>query len=130
MVPDAAKDERFAQNPFVTGETHIRFYAGTPLAARDGQLLGTLCVMDRQPHTLTDTQKKALKILGRLVIANIELSSDLQELKDALAARHAAEGPSGDSAGNLDEIIFRLQGVASDLQAVREGKKTGPGLNV
>ena len=90
VVPDTAKDERFAQNPFVKGETHIRFYAGAPLAARDGHLLGTLCVMDRQPHALSDTQKRALEILSRLVIANIELRSDLQELKDALAARDAA----------------------------------------
>jgi GAF domain-containing protein len=122
VIPDAAKDERFAQNPFVTGEAHIRFYAGAPLAARDGHLLGTLCVMDRQPHALTDTQRKALEILGRLVIANIELQSDLRELKNALAARDTAEGPSGESAGNLDAIISRLQGVASDLQAVREGR--------
>jgi GAF domain-containing protein len=122
VVPDAAKDERFSQNPFVTGETHIRFYAGAPLAARDGHVLGTLCVMDRQPHALTDTQKKALEILSHLVIANIELRSDLQELKDALAARDAVEGPSGESAGSLDEIISRLQGVASDLQSVREGR--------
>lgn len=127
VVPDAAKDERFAQNPFVTGEAHIRFYAGAPLAARDGHLLGTLCVMDRQPHALTETQKKALEILGRLVIANIELRSDLQELKDALVARDAAKGPSGES-GNLDAIISRLQGVASDLQAVREGKTRPTGL--
>lgn len=124
VVSDAAKDERFSKNPFVTGEAHIRFYAGAPLAARDGHLLGTLCVMDRQPHALTDTQRRALEILSRLVIANIELQRDLRELKDALAARDAAEGPSGESAGNLDAIISRLQGVASDLQAVREGKIT------
>ena len=90
VVPDASKDARFAQNPLVTGDLHIRFYAGTPLAARDGHVLGTLCVIDREPHTLTETQKEALKIVGRLVIANIELRSDLQELREALAA----EGPS------------------------------------
>ena len=121
VVPDAAKDERFAQNPFVTGEAHIRFYAGAPLAARDGHLLGTLCVMDRQPHALADRQWKALEILSRLVIANIELRSDLQDLRDALA-REAIERTSGKSAANLDEIISRLQGMASDLQAVRHGK--------
>jgi hypothetical protein len=65
---------------------------------------------------------EALKIVGRLVIANIELRSDLQELKDALAARDAAEGPSGESAGRLDEIISRLHGIAADLQAAREGR--------
>jgi hypothetical protein len=63
-----------------------------------------------------------LKIVGRLVIANIELRRDLQELKDALAARDSAQGPSGESATSLDEIS-RLHGVASDLQAVREGRK-------
>jgi hypothetical protein len=126
VVPDASQDERFAQNPLVTGDPHIRFYAGAPLAAHDGHLLGTLCVIDREPHTLTEGQKEALKIVGRLVIANMELRTDLQQLKDALAARDAVEGPSGESAGSLDEIISRLQGVASDLQAVREGK-TKPG---
>src|ERR1700730_13362138 len=84
VVPDAAKDEGFAQNPLVTGDLHIRFYAGAPLATRDGHLLGTLCVIDHQPHTLTDAQTKALEILSRLVVANFELRRDLQELKDAL----------------------------------------------
>src|SRR5438132_12748248 len=64
VVPDAAKDERFSQNPFVTGETRTRFYAGAPLAARDGHVLGKLCVMARQPHALTGTQKNGLEILS------------------------------------------------------------------
>jgi GAF domain-containing protein len=126
VVPDAAKDERFAQNPLVTGDLHIRFYAGAPLATRDGHLLGTLCVIDHEPHTLTDAQTKALEILSRLVVANFELRRDLQELKDALAVREAAEGPSGQAAAGLDEIISRLHGVISDLQAVREGRHPSP----
>jgi GAF domain-containing protein len=124
VVPDATKDERFAQNPLVTGEPHIRFYAGAPLATPDGHLLGTLCVIDRQPHTLTDAQRKGLEILSRLVIANIQLGRDLQELKDALALRDAAEGPSGEAAASLDGIISRLHAVISDLQAVREGRRS------
>jgi GAF domain-containing protein len=118
VVPDASKDERFAHNPLVTGDLHIRFYAGAPLAARDGHVLGTLCVIDREPHTLTEAQKEALKIVGRVVIANIELRRDLEELREALATENSSGSP-----GNLDEIISRLQGVASDLQAVREGRK-------
>src|SRR5215510_13202632 len=96
VVPDATQDERFAHNPLVTGDLHIRFYAGAPLAARDGHLLGTLCVIDREPHTLTDSQKEALKILGKLVIANIELRSDLQDLRDTLA-REATTGVTSTS---------------------------------
>ena len=122
VVPDAAKDERFAQNPLVTGDLHIRFYAGAPLATRDGHLLGTLCVIGREPHTLTDAQMKALEILSHLVIANVELRRDLQELKDALALREADEGPSGEAAAGMDEIISRLHAAMSDLQALREGR--------
>src|SRR5215831_12066795 len=110
VVPDATQDERFAQNPLVTGDLHVRFYAGAPLAARDGHLLGTLCVIDREPHTLTDAQKEALKIVGRLVIANIELRNDVRELREGLT-REATERSVGRSAANLDEIISRLQGV-------------------
>ena len=122
VVPDAAADKRFAQNPLVTGDPHIRFYAGAPLATRDGHLLGTLCVIDRQPHTLTKEQKTALEILARQVIANIELRNNLRELKDALAARDAAEGPPGEAAAGLDELIAELQTMASRLQAVREAR--------
>src|SRR5262245_44094019 len=86
VVPDASRDERFAQNPLVTGDPHIRFYAAAPLAARDGHLLGTICVIDREPHALTPAQTEALRIASRLVIANIELRRELHELKDALAA--------------------------------------------
>jgi len=126
VVPDATQDERFAQNPLVTGDLHIRFYAGAPLAARDGHLLGTICVIDHEPHTLSDAQKEALEILSRMVIANIELRSDLSELRDALAARDAAEGPSGEAAAGLDDIMSRLRGIAADLKAVREGKHLVP----
>ena len=122
VVPDATKDERFAHNPLVTGPLQIRFYAGAPLAARDGHVLGTLCVIDHEPHILSEAQKEALKIVGRLVIANFELRRDLQELKDGLAAPDAPHGSLGGSATGLDEIISRLQGVASDLQAVRQQK--------
>jgi len=119
VVPDASQDERFAENPLVTGDLHIRFYAGAPLAARDGRLLGALCVSDRKPHTLTLAQTEALKIVSQLVIANIELTSNLEELKDALAAPDAAERASGDSTGNLDEMISQLRDAVSNLEAAQ-----------
>jgi GAF domain-containing protein len=126
IVPDAAKDERFAQSPLVTGETHIRFYAGAPLAARDGHLLGTLCVMDRQPHALSDGQKGALEILSRLVIANIELRSDLQELRDALAVRDADEDSAGEADTSLEDLISHLHDTLANLEAARGKKKKTP----
>ena len=72
-VPDAAADRRFAGNPLVTGAPDIRFYAGQPLHASNGAPLGTLCVIDRQPKQLSDTQRQLLALLAKQVEAEIEL---------------------------------------------------------
>lgn len=122
VVEDAAKDQRFAANPLVTGDPNIRFYAGAPLATPDGHLLGTMCVIDRKPRTLTADQQKALELLGRQVIANMQLRNNLRELEAALAAREAAQGPSGEAAIGLDDVIDTLQTAVDDLRAVRAGK--------
>ena len=73
VVSDATQDDRFADNPLVTGEAGIRFYAGTPLVTSDNYVLGTLCVIDRYPRTLTPQQLRQLESLSRLVISQLEL---------------------------------------------------------
>jgi two-component system cell cycle sensor histidine kinase/response regulator CckA len=64
VVADALTDDRFADNPLVTGEPHIRFYAGMPLSITDGSRVGTLCVIDREPRHLTDDQIQQLRSLA------------------------------------------------------------------
>ncbi len=79
VVPDATLDQQFAGNPFVVGDPAIRFYAGAPLNAPDGQTLGALCVIDREPRTLTKAQEHALSVLSRLVMAKFELRRETWE---------------------------------------------------
>jgi PAS domain S-box-containing protein len=72
VVPDTEVDPRFADNPLVTGEPNIRFYAGAPLCTSDGYRLGTLCAVDSTPRELSDEQLKALRDLGDLVMQLLE----------------------------------------------------------
>ncbi|WP_158598019.1 EAL domain-containing protein [Noviherbaspirillum saxi] len=85
IVPDACADPRFMNNPLVTGEPHIRFYAGTPLTMRDGQIVGTFAVLDHRERKLTSVQYAALGILGRQVVAQLELRKNMKAVEQALA---------------------------------------------
>lgn len=90
IVPDASEDERFADNPLVVSEPRIRFYAGAALMT-DGHALGTLCVIDRVPRTLSPEQLEGLQALSRQVQAQFELRHNLKRLGESLAARDRAE---------------------------------------
>ena len=83
IVADTALDARFANNPFVTGEPRIRFYAGAPLVMEEGEVLGTLCVFDHVPRTLTEAQLHALSLLARQVVDEIQLRRHIRELRNS-----------------------------------------------
>jgi hypothetical protein len=82
VVPDASRDERFADNPLVTGEPHIRFYAGLPLVGHGGHVLGTLCVIDRVPRELTAKQQELLALLTGQVVDQLEARRQARQLRD------------------------------------------------
>jgi len=81
LVPDMLKDERFVDNPMVSGNPGIRFYAGMPLTTHDGQKLGTLCVLDVEQHSLSAHQQLVLKILANQVIKIMELRVGVEMLE-------------------------------------------------
>ena len=79
IVQNAAADSRFSGNPFVAGEPHIRFYAGAPLISRNGEALGTLCVVDYVERDLSEQQKDALRSLGRQAMSQFDLRREIAE---------------------------------------------------
>ncbi|WP_374949731.1 ATP-binding protein [Mucilaginibacter sp.] len=83
VIEDARQDNRFAENPFVTGDTQVVFYAGVPLVNEDGFALGSLCVIDTKKRSLTDEQTSALKILARQVVDKLELRRKMIALEKA-----------------------------------------------
>ena len=85
IVPDATRDERFADNPLGTAEPRIRFYAGAPLVSPEGQPLGMLCILDRVPRKLSSSQQESLRVLSRQVMAQLELRRHSRENQRQLA---------------------------------------------
>lgn len=82
MVTDAQADARFADNPLVTGPLQVRAYAGVPLVTEDGYALGTLCVVNTEPHALSDEQQELLRMLARQAMTQLELRRATREATD------------------------------------------------
>lgn len=80
IVRDATKDHRFSDNPLVTGELGIRFYAGAPLKTEGGKRIGTLCVIDTKAHPdgMNDRDRAALESLARRTMQALELRRTMQ----------------------------------------------------
>ena len=123
-VPDASLDPRFADNPVVTGEPNLRFYAGVPLKTADDHNIGTLCVIDHKPGKLSQAQRSALRALGRQVIRLAELrkaTRDQGDLRRELIAGTALNRAIIDYAGtaiistDLDGTIQTFNPAAEEL---------------
>ena len=107
-VPDATLDPRFADNPLVTGQPDIRFYAGAPLVLPGGERIGTLCVIDRQPRRLSAAQAATLSELAAL--ATDALLMRRQLILRALAARSHHEQELA-----LSESLLRRTGALAGV---------------
>jgi signal transduction histidine kinase len=104
VVHDALSDVRFEDNPLVTGQPDIRFYAGAPIVTDDGFALGTVCVIDQHSRTLNDSQRAALQSLAKLVLSLMEYDAQRRamEAQREHAAAREAEVQSALTAAGLD----------------------------
>lgn len=113
VVPDTLNDERFRNNPLVTSEPNVRFYAGAPLINEEGHALGTICVLDRTPREFSSGQEAALKALSRLVLAQMELRRNLVLLKEALNDRTREEHDRQRELVRVQDTLLRVLGLRS-----------------
>lgn len=91
IVPDSRKDAKFSENPLVTQEPNVVFYAGVPLVSNEGFPLGTLCVIDSKPRSLDESQIKALRSLASQVTALFEKrrqSFEIQKINNELKGKN------------------------------------------
>jgi len=91
IVPDTTQDSRFCNNPLVTGEPHIRFYAGVLLKSEAGVAIGTLCVLDYRSRELTALQFSTLRVLARQVMAQLDLRRTAHDRDRRYDAARASE---------------------------------------
>ena len=128
-VPDATQDARFADNPLVTGNDHVRFYAGMPLVTPGGAAIGTLCVLDSEPGKLDDQQKQALASLARLTMnmldahhreVTLQRNHALAQAVAPAPPRPAAATPADPSALGFGVAIFEVQDLAGQTRRVGE----------
>lgn len=112
VVEDALTDDRFKNHPAVTAKSGIRFYAGVPLETPKGNVLGTLCVVDDKPRTLSISQKRALESLAKKAMNYLNDRKLILEQKNEIAS----------NAEELRRLTDQVPGVIYQFRMDGEGK--------
>jgi len=124
IVPDATQDQRFAQNPLVTSDPKVRFYAGAPLVTPDGYALGTLCVLDKVPRELRPDQKQALRILARHVVSLLELGRRSHQLSAAARQREGMQKELDQARAELAQARKQLMQRSANSRRTQRSRKS------
>ncbi|HEX7889918.1 MAG TPA: ATP-binding protein [Ramlibacter sp.] len=130
-VPDATRDARFRANPLVTGEPGIRFYAGAPISMPSGERIGTLCVIDRQPGSLTPQQQAALRDLAAVAqwaLLQRERLHDLTVVGDESRFQAISfASPLGIFQADANGALFHLNGRGQEILGFSQERALGLG---
>lgn len=139
VIPDTLGDDRLRGNPLCGGDMNLRFYAGMCLETEQGLPIGTLCVLDTKPRDLSDHQKKALAVMGRQVMRQIELSKALKNarmlqqemnhrVKNSLSIVQAllSMQAKGEKNASAVEALENARGRISAIAAIHDQLQTAP----
>ena len=109
VVPDTREDPRFADNPFVTGDPNIRFYAAAPLTAPNGYRLGTICIVDDAPReAFPERDCEALRELADVVMDALNLRHYAYNLDNVLEAQATSDTPAAQVLESITDAFFAL----------------------
>lgn len=105
-IPDATQDMRTRDNPLVTGEPHIRFYCGAPLIAPNGQIVGSLCVIDSRPRPdFSKADQSLLQDMAGMVVEQMEMRKAAGNIAEEIETRVRAEARAVQSDSNLGAFV-------------------------
>jgi adenylate cyclase len=121
-VGDLTKDERFRDNPIVTGPPHLRFYCGMPLVTPDGYALGTLCIVDFQPREISFEQGETVRRLARQVMTQLELRRRVLELDQTLAELRESRVAITEAKEKSENLLLNILPVAIAEELKQHGK--------
>ncbi len=115
VVPDASQDKRFFDNPLVTGDPNIAFYAGAPLITRDGHALGTLCVIDSKPRPdFGEEDQQILADIAASVMTEIEATSQSQIIDDLNIVNEELQHRMGNMYAHVSSLISMMGRTGGD----------------
>ena len=121
-IPDATKDPRFVDNPLVTGEIGVRFYAAQPLTTPDGYAIGGLCLIGKTPKTLNDIQRNTLRGLADVIMTLFESrKAAATSAKFLVEAKHAAEGALAYAQGQKRQLHLQNDHFQAALNNMTQG---------
>ncbi len=121
-VPDLREDERFNQNPFVTGDPHLQFYCSMPLITNEGYALGTLCVMDFEPRRLEFEQAEAMRRLSRQVLSQLELRRKVIEYHQTIEQLQQARADAAAEKARTEELLVNILPASIADELKKNGK--------
>jgi signal transduction histidine kinase/CheY-like chemotaxis protein len=122
VVQDALQDDRFRNHPLVAGPPHVRFYAGAPIVTPQGDVLGSLSVMDQVPRSLGVPQQDGLRILARQVLSQLEFRRGATEREQAQRTAEAQHRELAETNAQLASAIERANRMALAAEAANRAK--------